>query len=594
MIIQSQNHVFGKDIFLGENILLSTSTSNSSFLNANSAGDFPDDRIQILDCESTRYKDPISQTRKICFIASIVGTILVIVVFLLLPCESNCVANTGLMKTRNWIKNYEKIEIKGDINTVVQSSTAGSPSRSLLMMYRSDKIFPDLNIAKKNKQKSNGGVMTLNGNSGNSGWSREMTNEPRSIDCSLIDCDNSGTKDCLILDDYGQPACLDGNGHFIYYISNPKASKQTRNDLLDFPLILPDLNDDCVNEMMMGYSNGRPNTTDLVILSGANGKILMKSTQNCTFIHKLQIDIDYVIKFICMVKEDTEQQILRNLTDLYNQASKKPLNLKELEPVAKINQHKFYGKRSTTSEQTTISTVQDKKLEVENKGLWPRESKVSINLTSQEKGVKKIHFEYMASKVYAMVPVPFQLNGSLNGRAADNIHGFVIKFWIWNGTEVNYNLEKNRFKRSNEKRDLKAQRSNYTNQTFTGSSAYKTKIFFLKESIMLIVFNSTNMKVENASQSHIVQFCQVSQKDKGAEKKTESICQPDLSYQENSVLITDIDGDGSQELVSYFSTFINENHSGDVTSDSWKLKTFIQLFKLETELPKLYADLDIY
>jgi hypothetical protein len=214
------------------------------------------------------------------------------------------------------------------------------------------------------------------------------------------------------------------------------------------------------------------------------------------------------------------------------------------------------------------------------------------------KGETKTHFEYSASKVYAMVPVAFSLNNSANGRKGDNIHGFVIKFWIWNGTEVSYNLEKNRFKRSNEKRDLKAQRSNYTNQTFSASSAYKTKVFFLKESIMLIVFNSTNMKVENASQSNIVQFCQrtVNQKDKSGEKKSESdsVCQPDLNYQENSILITDIDGDGSKELVSYYSTFIAENPSADVAGYRWKLKTFIQLFKLETELPKLYSDVDIY
>lgn len=576
--------------------MLSTSTSNSSFLNANNAGDYAenDDRIQILDCENTRnYEEPLSQTRKICFIASIVGTVLVVIVFLLLPCESNCVANTGFMKTRNFMKSYEKMEFKGDINTIVQSP---SDPRSLVFMYRSDKIFPDLNANKKNKQRNNGGVLTLSGISGDVLWNREMTNEPRTIDCGLIDCDKSGTKDCLILDSVGQLSCLDGNGHFIYYISNPKAIKPARKDLLDFPLILPDLDGDKVNEVMMGSSNGKSNSTDLIILSGANGKLILKETQNCSFVHKLQLDADYVIKFICMVKEDTEQQILRNLTDFYLQVSKKPLNLKKLEPVAKINQHKFYGRRSTTLAQTTITTVQDKELVIENKGSWPRESRVSLKLTSIVKGEKKALYEYSASKVYAMVPIPLSLNSTLNGRKDDNIHGFVIKFWTWNGTEVNYNLEKNRIRRSTEKRDLKAQRSNYTNQTYTGSSAYKTKLFFLTETIRLIIFNSTNMRVENASQINIAQFCQrtTGQKDKSSEKKNDndSICQPDLSYQENSVLITDIDGDGSKELVSYYSTFINENiHSDDITSDKWKLKTYVQLFKLESELPKLYVDI---
>jgi hypothetical protein len=560
-------------------------------MNATSGVDYTDDRIQILDCDSTRtYEEPMSQTRKICFIASIVGTVLVVIVFLLLPCESNCVAKSvSLLQTRNWMKSYEKMEFKGDINTM----TGGSLPKSLVFMYRSDKIFPDLNSMKNKKQKNSGGIISLSGNMGEKNWDREMTNEPRTIDCSLIDCDKSGTKDCLILDEFGQISCLDANGHFIYYVLNPKATKQTRKDLLDFPLILPDLDNDGVKEIMMVPPNGKSNTSDVIILSGSNGKLIAKETQNCSFIHKLQIDPGFVIKFICK-NETFDQEIFRNLSDMYSQVSKKPLNLKKLEPVSKIKQHKFYGQRSTTSAQTTISYSQDKKLEISNSGSWPRDAKVSINLTSQVKGGEKIHFQKTLNRVYAMVAVPFSLNSSLISRS-DNVHGFVVKLWIWNGTELSYNLEKTRVKRSTEKRDLKAQRSNYTNQTFSSNSVYKTKVVFLKESIMLIVFNSTDMKVENASQSNIVQFCQrtvnLSQKDK---EKSESICQPDLSYQENSILITDIDGDGSKELVSFYSTFINENNSGDVVNDRWKLKTYIQLFKLETELPKLYADLNIY
>jgi hypothetical protein len=76
------------------------------------------------------------------------------------------------------------------------------------------------------------------------------------------------------------------------------------------------------------------------------------------------------------------------------------------------------------------------------------------------------------------------------------------------------------------------------------------------------------------------------------EKKTEeNLCQPDLNYQENSLLIADLDGDGEQELVSYFSTFVNENEGG--AYDKWKLKTHIQLLRLESELPKLYSSLEV-
>lgn len=79
------------------------------------------------------------------------------------------------------------------------------------------------------------------------------------------------------------------------------------------------------------------------------------------------------------------------------------------------------------------------------------------------------------------------------------------------------------------------------------------------------------------SQSNIVQFCRSG--------KRSDMCQPDLNYQENSVLITDLDQDGSQELVSYYSTFVEMENE----PNKWKLMTYVQLLRLESELPKLYA-----
>lgn len=578
-------------------------THNSPIVtcNMNPLPDFADtdDRIQILDCDNTRtYQEPMSQTRRICFFASIAATILVVIVFLLLPCESGCVAKSpGILKTRNWIRSYEKMELKGEINSILPT-TAHFP-RNILFMYRPDKIFPDVNAAnKKSKQKSNGGIIALSGSSGEIAWNKEMSTEPMAADCNLIDCDKSGTKDCLVVDELGQLACVGTNGHQIYNFNlSGKATKQTRRDLLLFPLILPDLNNDKVNEILMTAQNGRQNSTDLILVSGATGKALMREAQNCSALHKLQMDEDYVVKFVC-INDKKEQQIFRNLTDLYSFVSKKPLNLKKLEAVSRINQHQYNGKQiGTSSAQNTISEVEDKKLIVENTGSWPRDSRATIKVFLKiNDGLTRQLFNRTYNKAYAMTPIPISLNSSstTNGK---NVHGFVIKLWIWNGTDVSYNLEKNR--KSERDSNVKSQRSNYTNQTTfaTPVQSYKTKIHYLKESIMLIVFNSTNMKFENTSQSSIVQFCQKTtngRDKKNATSSNDAICQPDLSNQENSILITDIDGDGSKELVSFYSTFVNENESKDVTNDQWKLKTYVQLFKLESELPQLYADLNIY
>ncbi|KAG5670921.1 hypothetical protein PVAND_001150 [Polypedilum vanderplanki] len=568
-----------------ENIMLSTSTSNSSFLNGNNF-EGNDDRLTLtLDCETRdNYREPMSKIRKIAFIASISSCILVVIVFLFLPCNKNCVAKhqlTKFTKTINWIKSYEKLELKGSINTV-GSANKNSPL-NLIFMYRNDKIFPDLTM-RKNKIKSNGGIMKINGNSGEIDWQNSMTNEPMYIDCSLIDCDNNGVNDCLVLDAYFQLACIDETGHWIYYNSNSKSPKIRNFDLLDFPLILPDLTNDNVKEIMMSSNNGKNNTTNLVLLSGNNGKILAEETQNCSSIHKLQIDSDYVIKFICVVKENIEQQIFKNLTDFYTLMTKKPV--KKLQPISAIKQHKYFGRRASTNAQKIITNIQDKELVIDNKDVWPK-SKMSLKLTGKKDGDIINYYTFTGSKIYAFTPVTFSLNVSISKSRKDNIHGFIVKFWTWNGTDISYNLEKSR-----PKRDLKTQRSNYTNQNQTFAT-YKTKVRFLKESILLIVFNSTNMKAENVSASDIVQFCQKPIGSNDADD--DSICQPDLSYQENSILITDIDNDGSKELVSYYSSFYDENQGDNIVTDRWKLKTYIQLFKLETELPKLYgSDYDIF
>ena len=97
------------------------------------------------------------------------------------------------------------------------------------------------------------------------------------------------------------------------------------------------------------------------------------------------------------------------------------------------------------------------------------------------------------------------------------------------------------------------------------------------------------MKAENTSQSNIIQFCQ------NPIDSSETICQPDLKYQDNSLIIADIDNDGSKELVSFYSTFVDDNQENNIINSRWKLKSFVQLFKLETELPKLYrSDYDIF
>lgn len=59
----------------------------------------------------------------------------------------------------------------------------------------------------------------------------------------------------------------------------------------------------------------------------------------------------------------------------------------------------------------------------------------------------------------------------------------------------------------------------------------------------------------------------------------------------SAVLIADLDQDGSQELISYLTTYTNNNPEGSsVASDAskWHLQSRVRVVRLEAELPKLY------
>lgn len=54
-----------------------------------------------------------------------------------------------------------------------------------------------------------------------------------------------------------------------------------------------------------------------------------------------------------------------------------------------------------------------------------------------------------------------------------------------------------------------------------------------------------------------------------------------------SVIIADLDGDGSKELVSYLTTYETED-DGVPGSDRLTLLSKVRVVRLEAELPKLY------
>lgn len=541
-----------------------------------------EDNVAILNTPKT---EPMGPIRKGLFVLSIFLCIFTIVLFLNLPCtedSTSCPAMIDRIKTHNWLRSYENIEFKGTIYVV---DGLRGHSKNLVAMYRKDKRVGENETGPR---KTNG-IISLLGGTGGVAWYNEMMNEPIAIDCSLIDVDLNGTPDCLVVDEFGEIACVNPlAGTFFWHIAD-RTEKNT--ELLSFPLVLPDLNNDKVNELLVTSS-----INSLIIVSGRNGLKIGSSyvLKECSFIHKFQLDVSYKVSFIC-IKNETEVQIVKPLVELYRTITAN--RTIELHPMQQtpINQHKFYGQRKDTVSQRNIYSVSGKQLIVENNGRCPENCNVSVELIEQKNGRNNILRNFNGSRMYGMVPAILTFNSS----GVNTKSGFVIKFWEWSAQESDVNFH-NKPKRSTSNEfnlfaDLLKQKRPWrkplkdddvkfryersmNNQNASKDSILKSRMRLIKETVILIVFNSTDTRIENTSQSNIIQFCQGEQ--------TEIECQPDLNYQENSLLIADLDQDGSQELVSFYSTY-KGNDTNDLSN--WQLVTYLQLLRLEAELPKLYS-----
>lgn len=544
------------------------------------------DNITILD--DFKGRRGMSPLRKLCFITSLLVCVATVIIFLwVIPCDDSCRGKIERFKTHNWNREYENIELKGMINVV---KGLKGRSENLVFMYRGDQIFPDNKKAYRTVRRN--GIISVLGSLGEVAWYDEMLSEPTNIDCNLLDVDRNGSPDCLVTDEFGQLGCINPiSGQWLWHFHDSE-NVQRKGDLLDFPLILPDMNSDRVNELLLASSLSGSTHNSLVMISGGTGRILGKpyTVTECSYIHKLQIDNKFTISFNCINKE-TEFEKFKELPELYSLMMNETLNPEILNTKKNIDQHKFYGQRKNTENQRNLYSLSGKQLIVENRGRCPENCSVTITLFDQKND--KDYMLCNSSSMYGMVPALLSFN-STNIDGKSTVHGFVIKFWEWSTNETDLKIQRSKreiyeplddefnvFGNILMKRkkwtlpDLKSNRKTRdVNDNLTKETLINSKMRLLKETIVLIVFNSTDTRIVNTSQSNIIQFCQ------------ENHCQPDLNYQENSLLVADLDKDGSQELVSYYTSFTKNN---DNLENSYKLVTYVQLLRLEAELPKLYS-----
>lgn len=352
----------------------------------------------------------------------------------------------------------------------------------------------------------------------------------------MIDVDDNGINDCLLLDERGLKAIETISGQGIWHAHSHE--ERTTINHLDFPVKLPDFNFDNVNELIAIYKK-----TSLMIFCGKSGKALNNiPIVDCKEISNLQRRNDDLV-FSCLNDFLSNTKIsIEDIRKRYGNTSFVVVPSKD----------------DYTAEKNSF-IIGNRKLLVNNVGICPN-CRASIELIDLNTRKKQTWFYNNAS---VLTPKLFHFRATKSNLQLfkGHITGFILKIWQWTDTNI---PDKKLMRSSESKRHASSKNSTFVTNTIV-------------ERVVLITFNESNVHVINASLTEITQLCVPFYDD--------YICQPDLHSQENSVSVGDLDQDGSQELISYSSSFIRREDIQD-----WMLISNITVIRLEAELPKLYEE----
>ncbi|KAH8379961.1 hypothetical protein KR009_008218 [Drosophila setifemur] len=628
----------------------------SELSNFNSEFDSNADNVAILggsQGSEEAKRTPMSPVRRCCFIGSLLLCVFAVVSFVwLVPCGNAdgtgaCPAVGDRIKTHNWLNNYTRAELKGGVNVV---GGLRAWENNLIFMYRGDAFFPEYRPGNERRN----GIICLIGSSGAVAWYVEMVDEPVALDCTLVDIDGNGKTDCLVLDEYGELGAINPvSGQWLWWFKERSARKV---DAFDFPIVLPDLDNDGVLDLLLVSSLSLEQRTKslaqpkhespfqlesrnvLRLLSGRKGNPIGEGFRihDCDKLNNIKLEAGNV-SFSCQKINGTEQLRSKSLAELFALITNKSIVGQKLLPASKISQHRNHGQRRELDAQRNIYSLSGRELVVENRGRCPEDCNVTFVLSEVREGKVKVVNNFSYSGMYGMVPAQWHFKNTKS-----QMSGFVMKFWKWHGLvkptkqgatssssnnvqksgsnnhTKNMNAIKDKEKMQEKLLDKKKQQQqrqhnqrvkrstqsppefdvfehlvqkretfgvpakNQTKSNGTGApgpSVGGYKMQMITESVMLVIFIGADTRIENTSQSNIVQFCRT--------ERTEVVCQPDLNNQENSMLIADLDQDGSQELVTYTSTFV---HSAEQPLSEWKLLTYVRLLRLQEELPAYFED----
>ncbi|XP_065338869.1 uncharacterized protein LOC135938838 isoform X2 [Cloeon dipterum] len=586
----------------------------------------------------------MSHARKLCFLSSIFLCVFTIVGFLwILPCdlESNCEPtsrefsgdHSQLTTPGSWESVFQGIELTGPpiftqnrlIFTVrgpqpaVRSLTSGEPKWRELGY---GPYSPD----KRSGGQAGGGALALLPTTGSLLWTINIPGAaPTAANCELLDVNSNRNRDCLFANADSILAAIDPkNGKYLWTLDAQRDNSTIKNNsgrqlkplqptpakIIFPPIVVQDLDDDNVSELLaLGSHNPGRSTDCFVLISGKTGTIIgqLVNVSGCTSISKLELseegetesilfDCLYAVGGVSVRKMNVEEIYLRAINKSQQDLASAPPIQKRQQPYRDSLDHSSYDGHSYLLE------AEGHYLSIENSGTCPK-CKSVLTLTDDRNTTV---WGYTGKGERAMSPVSLHFSGTTTYTSGSPIHknGFVFKLWVWPPSAPK-SSKSPRKPKSNEPIHKLMKRSEKSYIIDHGGAEEGSpnlnndvEVLELKERVVLITFSSTDLHVVNASQSNIAVLCATNKQ--RYRSSFDKICQPELAAQQKSLLVADLDADGTQELVSFTSTYnpVAEPEGGIYhpnrfstpilpSKTSWELISKIKVIHLETELSKL-------
>ncbi|XP_076247668.1 uncharacterized protein LOC143187377 [Calliopsis andreniformis] len=463
------------------------------------------DDIPIMVIEGNNQNDlwkrrDMSPLRRFCLITSILLCIVTIVVFLyVLPCDNSmvCPSVEEPQSSISWDKIIRGRELCGPISII-----RGNPSNLIFLVHGQRYRGNDTN-EEQGQISAEGGVISMQANSGLPLWLVSLQRSPTEIDCFSVDTDRSGKPDCIVAGDQGLLASIEPIAGTIHWSSKIHTYEK-------LPVILPDIDSDGVEDFL-SVEVATKNMPNLVILSGGTGHLLGRySPGNCSMIYLYNPISNHNVSYMCY--DSNRKSVVRTMTFVgILHAMKLSEALKQIATKPRVT-FRIFETLKLDDEINSWKPTPYHYLSIENEGSCPGEScKASVNLTLQMVENQPVTiWDYVSPNSFVSKPTFLLMPGKVY------TSGFAIKFWHWT--------------------DL------------TSKHAKKVSMITerkLIERVLIVFVNYTDVQVMNVSQSDITQLCQ------------NGDCQPNLSSRArfSSIKIDYVSADEFPELITYWSSY---------------------------------------